>query len=68
MLQTKTQLIVLFKNLFSAETAPMTTLDENVNRVPQQQHKTTENMGELLFLVATIFPFFTFVNRAADHF
>ncbi|XP_024888617.1 uncharacterized protein LOC112465339 [Temnothorax curvispinosus] len=31
------------------EKAPMTTLDENVNRVPRQQHKTTENMGELLF-------------------
>lgn len=45
----------------------MTTLDENVNRVPQQQHKTTENMGELLFLVATVFLLFTPVNRA-DYF
>lgn len=25
----------------------MTSLDENVNRVPRQQHKTAENMGEL---------------------
>lgn len=29
------------------EKAPMTTLDENVNRVPQQQYKTTENMDNL---------------------
>ncbi|XP_071554531.1 atlastin isoform X1 [Temnothorax nylanderi] len=29
------------------EKAPMTTLDENVNRVPRQQHKTTENMDYL---------------------
>ncbi|XP_011693714.1 PREDICTED: atlastin isoform X2 [Wasmannia auropunctata] len=29
------------------EKAPMTTLDENVNRVPRQQHKTAENMDHL---------------------
>lgn len=46
------RLIVLFKNMFLAEKAPMTTLDENVNRIPrEEQHKTTENMGELLFLL-----------------
>ncbi|XP_011170692.1 atlastin isoform X1 [Solenopsis invicta] len=29
------------------EKAPMTTLDENVNRVPRQQHKTDDNMDHL---------------------
>lgn len=43
------KLNVSFKTLFSAEKAPMTTLDENVNRVPGQR-KTMENMGESLLL------------------
>lgn len=33
----------------------MTTLDENVNRIPRQQRKIAENMGESIFLANLVF-------------